>query len=82
MTKVAAREKLLDVVFEMAKLKDNAELFKDKDEAGIRAILYKTLLQSMPEKDKEKRFIIGKSTGASLCFSAMLAQASRIFKPV
>jgi endoglucanase len=37
---------------------------------------------AMPDKTLEKRYIIGKSTGSSLCFSAILAQASRIMKPV
>lgn len=34
----------------------------------------------MPDKAIEKRYFVGKSTTATLCFAASLAQASRIFK--
>lgn len=33
----------------------------------------------MPDKAKEKRYFVGKSTSASLCFAATMAQASRVF---
>ena len=34
----------------------------------------------MPVADKAPRFVVGKSTGASLGFAAVMAQASRVFK--
>ena len=34
----------------------------------------------MPEADKGQRYVIGKSTGATLGFAAVMAQASRIFR--
>lgn len=34
----------------------------------------------MPEKTVEKRFFVGKSTTSSLCYSAILAQASRVYR--
>jgi len=36
----------------------------------------------MPDKAIERRYIVGKSTGSTLCFAAIMAQASRIFKPI
>lgn len=35
----------------------------------------------MPEKSTDKRYFVGKSTTATLCFAASLAQASRVFRP-
>jgi endoglucanase len=35
----------------------------------------------LPHKSKEKRYFVGKSTTASLCFSASMAQASRLYRP-
>lgn len=37
---------------------------------------------TMPHETHSQRFFIGKSTAASLDFAAMLAQASRLFKPI
>lgn len=36
----------------------------------------------MPHEDTDERFVVGKSTAASLDFAAMMAQASRVFKDI
>ena len=36
----------------------------------------------MPEKDKTKRFVVGKATAPTLNFAAMTAQAARLYKDV
>ncbi|RKY42608.1 MAG: hypothetical protein DRP85_02425 [Candidatus Makaraimicrobium thalassicum] len=53
MLKIIAKERLLDVIFELAGLKDDPELFKNKHTEEIKDILYKRLNEKLTEADKE-----------------------------
>ncbi|MFA6078443.1 MAG: hypothetical protein WC779_01715 [Candidatus Omnitrophota bacterium] len=50
--KAVATTELLNALFELAGLKENPDLFKEKDTSEIGHILYKILAQKFSEKDK------------------------------